>query len=68
MAKAQTIAGAAKRTIDRIIRIEEQFVGGGGPQPVMERAMMRMAADASTPVEAGEIEIRAMVRLTVAIR
>jgi uncharacterized protein len=68
MAKAQTIAGAAKRTVDRILRIEEQFVGGGGPQPMPERAMMRMAADASTPVEAGEIEIRAMVRLTVAIR
>ena len=68
MAKAQTVAGAVKRTVDRIIRIEEQFVGGGGPQPVAERVMMRMAADASTPVEAGEIEIRAMVRLTVAIR
>jgi uncharacterized protein YggE len=35
---------------------------------VAERAMMRMAADAPTPVEAGEIEIRAQVRLTVAIR
>ncbi len=68
MTKAQTVAGAAKRTVDRIIRIEEQFVGGGGPQPVVERAMMRMSADASTPVEAGEIEIRAMVRLTVAIK
>ncbi len=67
MAKANTIAGAAKRSVDRVIRIEEQFVGGGGPQPV-ERAMMRMAADASTPVEAGEIEIRAMVRVTVAIK
>ena len=68
MAKAQTIAGAAKRAIDRVLRIEEQFIGGGGPQPVSERAMMRMAADASTPVEAGEIEVRAMERLTVAIR
>jgi uncharacterized protein YggE len=68
MAKAQTIAGAAKRSVDRILRIEEQFVGGGGPQPVAERAMMRMAADAPTPVEPSEIEIRAQVRLTVAIR
>jgi uncharacterized protein len=68
MTKAQTIAGAAKRTVDRILRIEEQFVGGGGPQPMPERAMMRMAADAATPVEAGEIEIRATVRVTVAIR
>ena len=69
LGKAQTIAGAAKRAVDRIIRIEEQFVGGGGPQPMMERAMMsRMAADAPTPVEAGEIEIRAMVRVTVAMK
>jgi uncharacterized protein len=68
MTKAQTIAGAAKRGVDRILRIEEQFVGGGGPQPMPERAMMRMAADASTPVEAGEIEIRALVRVTVAIK
>ena len=69
LAKARTIAGAAERGVDRIIRIEEQFVGGGGPQPMMERAVMsRMAADAPTPVEAGEIEIRAMVRVTVAIK
>jgi uncharacterized protein len=69
LAKAKTIAGAANRGVDRIIRIEEQFVGGGGPQPMMERATMsRMAADAPTPVEAGEIEIRAMVRVTVAIK
>jgi uncharacterized protein YggE len=69
MEKAQTIAGAAKRGVDRILRIEEQFVGDGGPRPMMERAVMsRMAADAPTPVEAGEIEIRAMVRVTVAIK
>lgn len=69
LGKAQTIAGAAKRGVDRIIRIEEQFVGGGPPQPMMERAMMsRVAGDAPTPVEAGEIEIRAQVRVTVAIK
>lgn len=67
MVKAETIAAAAKRTIDRILRIEEQHVGDG-PQPMIERAMMRMAADAATPVEAGEIEITAVVRLTAVIR
>jgi uncharacterized protein YggE len=68
MAKANTMAGAAKRAVDRILRIEENFVGG--PQPVERSAvMMRMsAADAQTPVTAGEIEIRAQVRLTVAIK
>lgn len=66
MAKANTIAGAAKRAVDRILRIEETFAGG--PQPVERAVMMRMAADASTPVAAGEIEVRAQVRLTVAIK
>lgn len=68
MAKASTMAGAAKRAVDRILRIEESFVGG--PQPIERSAvMMRMsAADAQTPVAAGEIEIRAQVRLTVAIK
>jgi uncharacterized protein YggE len=66
MTKAGVVAAAAKRTIDRVLRIEESFVAGG-PQPMMERAMM-MKADATTPVAAGEIEIRAQVRLTVAIK
>lgn len=67
MAKANAIAAGAKRGVDRILRIEETF-SGGGPQPMMERAVMMRAADAPTPVEAGEIEIRAQVRLTVAIK
>src|SRR5687768_820356 len=47
MAKANSIATAAKRGVDRIIRIEEQLVGDG-PRPMMERAVMsRMAADAT---------------------
>jgi uncharacterized protein YggE len=67
MAKANAVAGAAKRAVDRILRIEESFVGL--PQPMERAVMMRMAAsDAQTPVAAGEIEIRAQVRLTVAIK
>ena len=68
MAKANAIAAGAKRSVDRILRIEETFTGGDGPQPMMERAMMMKMADTPTPVEAGEIEIRAQVRLTVAIK
>ena len=67
LAKANAMAAAAKRGVDRILRIEESFVGG--PQPVERAVMMRMsAADASTPVAAGEIEVRAQVRLTIAIK
>jgi uncharacterized protein YggE len=67
MTKAEAVAAGAKRTVDRVIRIEEQFMGGGGPQPMMRQFKMA-TADASTPVEAGELEIRAQVRLTVAIK
>lgn len=68
MAKANAIAAGAKRAVDRILRIEEAFAGGEPPRPMMERAVMMKMADTPTPVEAGEIEIRAQVRLTVAIK
>ena len=66
-AKAAAVAAGAKRAIDRVIRIEEIFVGGGGPEPMMMRSMAQRG-DAQTPVAAGEIEIRAQVRLTAAIK
>ena len=68
MAKADAIAAGAERGVDRILRIEESFSGGGEPRPMMERAVMMAMADTPTPVAAGEIEIRAQVRLTVAIK
>ena len=68
MTKADAIAAGAKRGVDRILRIEETFSGGDGPRPMMERAVMMKMADTPTPIEAGEIEIRAQVRLTVAIK
>jgi uncharacterized protein len=68
MTKADAIAAGAKRGVDRILRIEETFTGADGPRPMMERAAMMKMADTPTPIEAGEIEIRAQVRLTVAIK
>lgn len=68
LAKAQAIATGAQRTIDRVLRIEEQFTGGGGEPMPMVRQFAMAKADASTPVAAGEIEIRAQVRLAVAIK
>ena len=67
MEKAQAIASGARRGIDRILRIEESFVGRA-PQPMMMERAAAARADASTPVEAGELEIRAQVRLTAAIK
>ena len=67
MEKAQALAAGAKRGIDRILRIEESFVGRD-PQPVMMERMAAARADAPTPVEAGEMAIRAQVRVTAAIK
>ncbi len=67
MSKSQAIASGAGRGVDRIVRIEE-LSGGGEPMPMMRQYAMAKAADASTPVAAGEMEIRAQVRLTVAIK
>ena len=52
--------------IDRIIRIEEEVIGGR-PEPMVRQYSMAKA-DAATPVSAGEIEIRAQVRLSAAIK
>lgn len=67
MAKSQAIALGAGRAIDRILKIEE-LSGGGEPVPMMRQYAMAAKADATTPVAAGEIEIRAQVRMTVAIK
>ena len=66
LAKAQAVATGAQRAIDRILRVEE--VSAGGPVPMMKQFSMAARADASTPVAPGELEIRAQVRLSLAIK
>lgn len=66
MGRAEALAAGAKRSIDRVLRIEESSVGRGPDMPVM--AMRMKAEDAGTPVAAGELEIRAQVRLTASIK
>ena len=67
VARAESRAAGARRSIDRVIRIEESF-SGGEPRPMMmmERSMVKQ--DATTPVSAGEIEIRAQVRVTASLK
>lgn len=67
MARAQAIATGAGRSLGDILRIEDQNTGGFPPPP---QPMMRMAAaeSAPTPIEPGELEIRATVTLTVELR
>lgn len=67
LAKADAIASGSGRAVDRVIRIEEQFAGGGGAEP-MQRMYAMAKAEATTPVAAGEIEIRAQVRVTVSMK
>jgi hypothetical protein len=62
--KAEAAAIGAGRTIDRIIRIEEQGSSGGQPPRVMFRAEAAQAKDAAAPISSGEIEIRANVSVT----
>ncbi len=68
--RADAAASGASVQIDRVIRIEELRDQVGPPMP-MQMAMMRSEAPAAapaTPIEAGEIEVRSRVTMTVAIR
>ena len=62
--KAQLYASAAGMRIVRLVNLTEG--GGGSPPPVpkFKAARGMMAAPASTPVEAGELEVRATVSAT----
>lgn len=68
--RANYAATGAGVSIERVIRIEEQRDLADGPRPLpMNMAVMESRAlQASVPVEAGEIEVRARVTLTVAIK
>jgi uncharacterized protein YggE len=67
--KAETMATAAGRTIDRILRIESLGVPPR-PLPVMrlEAAQAGSVAAAAPPISAGQMEIRTQVTLTAVIR
>jgi uncharacterized protein len=68
--RADSAAGGAGVTIERIIRVEEHRDMADVPRPMpMNMAMMEArVAQAAVPIEAGEIEVRARVTLTVAIK
>ena len=66
--RANSAATGAGVSIDRVIRVEEHRDMGGDPRPIPMMAMRNEAAQAAVPVEAGEIEVRVRVTLTVSIR
>jgi uncharacterized protein YggE len=68
-AKADAAAAGAGRSIDRILRVEEQGVDVP-PMPVrmMRQAAQANAADLAPPISAGQMEIRARATVTVALK
>jgi uncharacterized protein YggE len=67
-AKADALAAGIGRSIDRVVRIEEQGVSGG-PSPVMFRRDVNVAAaSAAPPIEAGQTELRAQVTMTAVLK
>jgi len=68
-ARADAAASGAGVQIERVTRIEEQRDAFPVPRPMMAVAARGGGvADAAVPIETGEIEIRAHVTLTAAIR
>jgi uncharacterized protein YggE len=65
--RADVLAQAAGRSIDRIVRIDDQNVRSA-PPPRQFMMAMKSADMAQTPVEAGQLEIRATVTLTVKLK
>jgi uncharacterized protein YggE len=66
---ADAMAAGAGRTVDRIVRIEEQGIAA----PPIPLRMMREAAQVSDaagapPISAGQMEIRAQVTVTATLK
>jgi uncharacterized protein YggE len=69
-AKVEAAASGAGRTIDRIMRIDEQGISAP-PMPVrmMREMAVNQAADAAAPpISAGQMELRAQVSVTATLK
>jgi uncharacterized protein YggE len=66
--RADYAATGAGVSIERVIRVEEQRDMGDIVRPMRMDMAMKAEAGQAVPLEAGEIEIRSRVTLTVAIR
>jgi len=68
-AKADAAAAGAGRSIDRILRVDEQgTVSPPMPVPYPRQAAQSAAADAAPPIAAGQMEIRARVTVTAVLK
>jgi uncharacterized protein len=59
--KAETISEAMGVRLEQVVEIAEAEVGFRPPEPHFEAAQMRMAMDAGTPVQPGQLEIEARI-------
>ncbi len=70
LSRARAMAEGVGRSVEKVIRLDE--TGGDVMPPPRPVAMMRMSAEASdaptTPVTAGEVEVRVNVTLHAALR
>ena len=66
--RAEAAASGAGMKVQRVVRIEEHRMSVVPPPRPMMMATRGQAADAAPPIEPGELEIRASVTLTAAIR
>lgn len=68
-AKAEAVAAAAGRNVDRILRIDEQGVDVPSiPVRMMRQAAQAGPADFAPPISTGQMEIRARVALTATLK
>jgi uncharacterized protein len=68
-AKADAAAAGAGRSIDRILRVDEQGTASPPvPVPYLRQAAQSAAADAAPPIAAGQVEIRARVTVTAVLK
>jgi uncharacterized protein YggE len=67
--KADAAAAGAGRSIDRILRVDEQgAVSPPMPMPYLRQAAQSAAADTPPPIAAGQMEIRARVSVTAVLK
>jgi len=66
--KAEAAAAGAGSTIDRVVRIEEHGVVSPPPMPMVRMAMKEQSQAADVPISTGQLELRAHVTLTVALK
>lgn len=67
-ARAEAAAAGVGRTVDRILRIDEQGVSAPPPAPMLMRAEAAQAKDFAPAISVGQVEIRAHVTLTASLK